>query len=103
MNSGLLASEHMFAFQKLCLCYLRTALSTEELKSAILSCVIPCKQDASFDNRRAKGGRLMTRLLCRDTNIGFPLVLIVLEAFYKYSVAKDSAPTLPPSSASLFF
>lgn len=50
MNSGLLASEHMFAFQKLCLCYLRTALSTEELKSAILSCVIPCKQDASFDN-----------------------------------------------------
>lgn len=103
MNSGLLASEHTFAFQKLCLYYPRTALSTKELKSAILLCVIPCKQDASFDNRQAKGGRLMVLLLCHDTNIGFPLVLIVLEAFYKYSVTKASAPILSPSSTSLFF
>ena len=37
----------------------------------------------SFDNRHAKRGRLMMLLLFHDVNIGFPLVLIVLEAFYE--------------------
>lgn len=37
----------------------------------------------SFDNRHAKRGRLMMLLLFHDVNIGFPLVLTVLEAFYE--------------------
>lgn len=40
----------------------------------------------NFDNRRAKKGRLTKLLLFHDVNIGFPLVLIVLEVFHKHDV-----------------
>lgn len=103
MNSGLLVNEHTFPFQKLCLHYPRTTLSTEELKPAILERIIACKQMPSFDNRCAKRGRLTMLLLCHDINIGFPLVLIVPEAFYKHSVTKASAPISSLCSTSVFF
>lgn len=57
----------------------------------------------SFDNIHTKKGRLMMLLLFHDVNIGFPLVLIVLEAFYEAQCHRASTSLSSPSSTSLFF
>lgn len=86
-------------FKKLCLHYPGSTLSTKRLKS-VNNVLLPVCKMPSFDNRNAKRGRLMMLLLFHDVNIGFPLVLIVLAAFYKHSVTKASVPISSPSSTS---
>lgn len=90
MHSGLLVNEHMFAFQKLCLHYPKTAFSTKELKLAnalMRYCLI--RKMPSSDNRHAKRGRCMMLLQFHDVSIGLPLVLIVLEAFHEKQCHKS--------------
>ena len=80
MHSGLLVNEHMFAFHKLCLHYLKTAFGTKELKSAnaLMSYCLVRNMP-----RHAKRGRCMMLLQFHNVSIGLPLVLIVLEAFHE--------------------
>lgn len=83
--------------KKLCLHYPGTTLSIKELKS-VNNVLLPVSKMLSFDNRNAKREGLMMLLLFHDVNIGFPLVLIVLKAFYKHSVTKASVPISSTSS-----
>lgn len=86
-------------FKKLCTHCPGTTLSTKKLES-VNNVLLPVSRMLSFDNRNAKRGRLMMLLLFHDVNIGFPLVLIVLAAFYKHSGTKASVPVSSPSSTS---
>lgn len=83
--------------KKICLHYPGTTLSIKELKSVNNVLLLVIKM-LSFDNRNAKRGRFMMLLLFHDVNIGFPLVLIVLEAFYEHSVTNTSVPISSTSS-----